>query len=272
MIEDSFRLRYKKVPAAISVQLGFGRTLLHNHGEIELLMIDKGISHVRAGRETYLCSAGDIILVNPMEIHSVTVDEECEYMHRCICFECSLISDKKVAEGLKNGRLQLPGHLKSGENAELFRLADSLFLALENEREAFDIEALAYVSLIMAYLINHGLLIKREHTSREDKFCEAALDYVHKHFCDNITSKDAANALSFNQSYFCRRFQKNFGMSFSAYVNMYRVSVSKKLFEDDGKSILDIAFECGFSDPLYFSRCFKKHMGILPSEYRKKSI
>lgn len=272
MINDSFRLRYKNVPAAISVQMGFGKTLLHNHGEIEILLIEKGMSDVRAGGETYLCSAGDIILVNPMEIHSVTVNEDYEYMHRCICFECSLISDKKIAEGLKNGELQLPGHLKSSENAELFRLADSLFAVLENERKAFGIEASAYVSLIIAYLINRGLLVKKEHISGADKFCESALDYVHKHFCDNITSKDAANALSFNQSYFCRRFQKNFGMSFSAYVNMYRVSVSRKLFEDDGKSISDIAFECGFSDPLYFSRCFKKHMGILPSEYRKKSI
>lgn len=272
MIDDSFRLRYKNVPAAISVQKGFGKTLLHNHGEVEMLMIDKGTSYVRAGGETYLCSAGDLIFINPMEIHSVTVNEDREYMHRCICFECSLISDKKVADGLKNGHLHLPGYSKSGENAELFRLADSLFRALENEKAAFDIEAPAYVSLIIAYLINHGLLIKKEHISRADKFCENALGYVHEHFCDNITSKDAANALSFNQSYFCRRFQKNFGMSFSAYLNMYRVSVSKRLLEDDGKSISDIAFECGFSDPLYFSRCFKKHMGMLPSAYRKKSI
>ncbi|MDT3388272.1 MAG: helix-turn-helix transcriptional regulator [Bacteroidota bacterium] len=42
-----------------------------------------------------------------------------------------------------------------------------------------------------------------------------------------------------------------------------------KLLKENQLHISDIAFLCGFSDPKYFSRCFKKTVNITPSEYRE---
>lgn len=269
MIDDSFRLRYKNVPAAISVHDGYNGTPLHNHDEIELLMIDKGSSHVRVGSREYLCNDGDMVLIDPLYVHSVSVDPEHEYKHRCICFEASLITDTDIANRLNDGSLHLPALMKNGENTELLQLANSLFFALEHEKKTIELEARAYVSLMIAHLIDRGLLTQHESEARSDLFCASVLDYIHEHYRESVSSKDASSAMSFDQSYFCRRFRKSFGMSFSSYLNMYRVSISRRLLEDKRKSIAEVAQECGFTDPLYFARCFKRHVEMLPSQYRK---
>lgn len=267
MINDSFRLRYKNIPAAVSVQNDFYQTPLHNHREIEILIIDKGASTVRIGDEHISCCAGELVFVSPMEIHSVRVDEKSEYCHRCVCFDTSLIFDEKIADGIKSGHLHLPRHLNKTDYPEPFGLCEKIFEKVEDENIASRVEVPAYIGIVIGYFIRNGLLEKCDNDIR-DTVCESILDYVHKHFAENITSKTAAEAFSFNQSYFCRKFSKNFGMSFSAYLNMYRVSVSRKMLED-GKSVSDTAFECGFSDPMCFRRYFKKYVGILPSEYQK---
>ena len=99
-------------------------------------------------------------------------------------------------------------------------------------------------------------------------FCKNVIDYISEHYNENITSQKAADTLSYNQSYFCRAFKKNFNMCFSDYLNMYRIKTSRMLLEDGQKSISSIALECGFNSPSYFTSCFKKYLGILPSEYK----
>lgn len=48
-----------------------------------------------------------------------------------------------------------------------------------------------------------------------------------------------------------------------------RMAYAIKLLSDPGTNISDVAYRCGFSDPKYFTRCFKKATGLAPSDYRK---
>jgi AraC-like DNA-binding protein len=64
-----------------------------------------------------------------------------------------------------------------------------------------------------------------------------------------------------------------FGKNFYDFVNMYRVEECKKHIKEDScrtKTLLEIAFECGFNSKSVFNDSFKKHTGITPSSYRKK--
>jgi AraC-like DNA-binding protein len=63
-----------------------------------------------------------------------------------------------------------------------------------------------------------------------------------------------------------------FGKNFYDFVNIYRVEKCKKLIEEDScrtKTLLEIAYECGFNSKSVFNDSFKKHTGITPSSYRK---
>lgn len=272
MINNSFRLRYKNIPAATSFQNDFYDTPLHSHEEFEILIISSGASTVRVGEKTYTCREGDIIFINPMEIHSVAPDKSAPYAHKCICFDASLIIDKSISDNFKNEVIRLNRHIPKNNphNVFLTNCAVNIFDILHSGAETLYMEVSSYISLIFSYMLKNNLTKKRE--IKTDRFYTSVLTFISEHFTENITSKQAAASMHFNQSYFCRRFRGEFGMSFSEYLNIFRIMHARQLLEDEKCKIKDIYFECGFSDPIYFSRCFKKYVGILPSAYRKKSI
>lgn len=272
MINNSFRLRYKNIPAATYLQNDFYDTPLHNHEEFEILLIVSGSSSVKIGNKVYFCRKGDIVFINPMEIHSAIPDKSAPYIHKCICFDSSLITDKNIADGFKNESIRLKRHISANSvhHVPLTALISDVFGILCRGGEILHMEISSYISLIFSYMINNSLTKKRE--TKTESFYTDVLELISEHFNENISSKQAAASLHFNQSYFCRRFHEAFGMSFSNYLNIFRIMHARRLLDNGKKSISDTAFECGFSDPAYFSRCFKKHVGILPSAYRKKSI
>ena len=69
-----------------------------------------------------------------------------------------------------------------------------------------------------------------------------------------------------------RVFKNEFDESIMQYHNRKRMgAVARKLRTTEG-SIADICGDFGYSDPLYFSKCFKKTIGVSPREYRKNVI
>lgn len=271
MFDDSFKIRYKTIPVAISETSTFFPTMPHNHTEVEMLLIYKGNAHIRINGEYYLAQAGDLFFVNPLEVHSVMADRGEPYYHRCICFGCSLIGDASLSKLLRSGNLGLPWRIsrENVHNPYLREKFEQLYNVVAAEEDTLPLEGPAYISLLMAYMVKNGLL--RDNIGRHENtvFCDWVHQYISENYHTDITSKQAAEALNFNQSYFCRTFKKNFGMTFSEYLNFYRVSASKQLIDENKHSVSEIAFECGFTNPEYFSRSFKKYLGVVPTEYKK---
>ena len=54
------------------------------------------------------------------------------------------------------------------------------------------------------------------------------------------------------------------------YIISLRMAAAKGYLENSVKNIAQIANEIGYDNPLYFSRLFKKHTGITPTQYRKQ--
>ena len=66
-------------------------------------------------------------------------------------------------------------------------------------------------------------------------------------------------------------FLKHYGLTPKGYLNKLRMEYAKSLINTYQKAlkICDIAYQCGFSDPFYFSRRFKKYFGVSPINYIK---
>ena len=91
MYNDSFRKRYKAAPVAITENTEHFDTSPHIHGEIEMLYIKSGKAEITVSDRKYEVSAGELIIVNPMDVHSIKADRSIPYHQRCICFDSSLI-------------------------------------------------------------------------------------------------------------------------------------------------------------------------------------
>ena len=271
MLNDSFKIRYKTLPIAISTANNQYTTELHNHREFQIVLIESGRASVRILDKTFNAQEGDLVLINPMEVHRIVPDSGSVYRHKCICFDCSLIMDERIAVALIEESTTIIRHILGSEEhaSYITDLFLRLFEVCKNEPKSFEPEVKSYITLIFAYLTEKNLFDKNNVRKENVEFCETLLKYIHEHYAEPITSKQASEDLAFNQSYFCRAFKKNFGMSFSEYLNNYRIFTSRRMIEETNKNIADIAFECGFATPSYFAKCFKSLLGVLPAEYRK---
>ena len=97
---------------------------------------------------------------------------------------------------------------------------------------------------------------------------QRALDYIDGHWQKNLEITDICRAVNVSRSWLYRQFMKNVGESPIQYVMHERLNHSCYYLRNSGLTVSEIAAACGFADPLYYSRMFKKQFGIPPTGYR----
>mgnify|MGYP000010643056 FL=1 len=95
-------------------------------------------------------------------------------------------------------------------------------------------------------------------------------DYLDLHFAEKITLDALAERFYINKFYLTRVFKEQFGLSVTNYLTQLRITQAKRLLRFTGKSVENVAQECGLNDANYFSRLFKKVEGTTPGEYRRQ--
>ncbi len=93
-------------------------------------------------------------------------------------------------------------------------------------------------------------------------------EYIKEHYKEDIALQDVASVLGYSDVYFCKIFKQNFGRNFITYLNNYRIDRAKELLEDASINVKDVSTEAGYRDANYFTRVFKRIVGVTPTEYR----
>ncbi len=123
----------------------------------------------------------------------------------------------------------------------------------------------AYGNLIVCYLAAYH---KEHRLSRVAEMIRAEID---AHFMDPSFELDRfLQELPFNYDYLRKLFQKEMGITPLQYLISLRLQTAAEALlstEKENVSMADIARMCGFREPLYFSRMFKKQYGVAPSYY-----
>ncbi len=99
-----------------------------------------------------------------------------------------------------------------------------------------------------------------------------AVDYINEHYAEPVTLNEVAEHTFVTTFYISRMFKKELGTSFVDYLNDIRIEKAKELLKDVKYKSYEVASLVGIQDPHYFSRLFKKHSGISPSEYREIQV
>jgi YesN/AraC family two-component response regulator len=101
-----------------------------------------------------------------------------------------------------------------------------------------------------------------------DQIIRDAINYIDKHFNEDITLQKIANNLNICVSYLVRRFKNYSGSSPSQYLIDQRIQHSKTLLKTTNDSIENIAFASGFNSAAHFITTFKKRTNLTPKEFR----
>jgi two-component system response regulator YesN len=97
------------------------------------------------------------------------------------------------------------------------------------------------------------------------------MDYVEKHYAEPITLYDVSESIYISTYYASRIFKQETGKNFVDYLNEVRIEKAKEFLCDVQYKIYEVADLIGVQDAHYFSKIFKKHTGLTPSEYRDRS-
>ena len=133
-----------------------------------------------------------------------------------------------------------------------------------------------YQELLEMYLRQIFLLIQRTRQESNpaistylQKEMESARRYFQEHYNEDIQIKDYAKARSMSVSWFLRNFKEFVGQPPAQYLLMLRMNNAISLLETTDFNVAEISAIIGYDNALYFSRLFKKHKGVSPTEYRK---
>jgi two-component system, response regulator YesN len=99
-----------------------------------------------------------------------------------------------------------------------------------------------------------------------------AAEYIKKNYYRDLTIDELSEYVKKSPNYFSHLFKKEFGLSFSEYLNRLRVNEAKNLIKNSSMLAYEIAEKVGFQDYKYFVQVFKKVEGYSPSEFRKNKL
>ncbi len=97
---------------------------------------------------------------------------------------------------------------------------------------------------------------------------ENALRYIDMHYAENIRLDEVARHIGLNPSYFSTIFKREMHIGFSQYIMKKKIEEACRLLKTTNYPLVDISNELGFDNQSYFSRSFKKFMGVSPNQYR----
>ena len=128
------------------------------------------------------------------------------------------------------------------------------------------------MSLIDDILNNVLRRLETEHSFDKRNITDEIVRYVNEHYMEPLTLDVIAKNMYVNYHHASKMFKKITGKSFLNYLNSIRIEKAKELCVTTRKRDYEIAKIVGIEDAYYFSRLFKRYVGMSVSEYRKKLI
>ncbi len=126
----------------------------------------------------------------------------------------------------------------------------------------------------LAYLLDSilGRFMRLAFTLKTVKHATAikrALRFIRERYATDFSLAEAASAAGLSPAYFSKVFKAELGESFSEHVNRLRIERAVILLTGSELSLADVAGQVGFEDQSYFTKVFKRIMGISPGRYRE---
>jgi AraC-like DNA-binding protein/ActR/RegA family two-component response regulator len=144
--------------------------------------------------------------------------------------------------------------------AELGRLDDGVATVLNKGLYSLE-ETLAHLDAALEH--------RRKLSGDARRLVRKAMAFLHEHYADPLTRADIARHVGLDEDYLTHCFGQELGVTPITYLNRYRVNQARQLLTHTDKSITVIALDVGFADSGYFSRIFRREVGMSPQAYRR---
>ena len=245
----------------------------HWHMECELIFVLQGSLFLSVDEKAITAEAGDAVFVPGGAVHGGT-PKDCVY--ECIVFDMerllqdSVICRQRLADVLgDNCRIQMI--FKAGSDAA--RLLDRVFESMEKEMPGYEFLTTGllwqFIGLVIQQHLYGPISQEAEQRGRHSRQMKTVLRRIRQDYANHLTLEMLASEAGMAPRYLCRVFRQVTGRTPIDYLNYYRIECAAELLCTENENITEVALSCGFSDPGYFARLFKRQKGVSASQWRK---
>lgn len=250
---------------------------LHFHPEFEINFIYQGTGLVRViGDHHHPIGNYELVLCGPNLLHGWIQEQVSDNMIHEITvqfhenlFPASFLN-RNVSAGLKSLLRRAQGGIIFPE--ETAKALEPALISLSQQEGMA-----AYLSLLQLLdNLSHApaqqvltSLSNEEYYCREGDRMRMAYEFIRKNFHRKIKIEEIASALNMTVISFSRMIKQRTGVTFTDFLNSFRIGYAARLLLDSELDISDIAFRCGFFNQANFNRIFKKSRGCAPSAFRE---
>lgn len=236
----------------------------HSISDLELIMIIDGEFTAEDPENSITeLRAGDILLIRANYPCDLICVGGTSPMFSCIHHD--LISGLSWAKGEYVTEFELPWVVNAKNDFTMVEL----FRQCADEQKNFH----PYKDEILSLVVKNIWLRMARHMKKLDRHDTKTrklgliLSYIKDHFDSDISRSDLADRFGITPEHVNLLFKKELGLTPGQVIMRTRIDYACNLLMDGALSISEIAYKVGYNDPLYFSRVFRKMMGVSPSKF-----
>ncbi len=236
----------------------------HWHFEMEVLYCIKGEIQIQIADQIFNAQPGEFLIVGSCTPHSflgLTDDTESVTLE----FGSSLLGENyhQMIQYL------FPVH---SANSHIGAILSSMYALIDKTELADRLLLKGYLFTLASVMIEElGVLnpsrFSISSTLRQAEGVNRVLVHMTDGYRGSLTLGDAAGIAGYEKKNFCRVFKQIMGVSFHQYLNTYRIEQACQLFRSGESAIGEVGKLCGIPEAKTFSRLFRQHTGMTPTEF-----
>ncbi len=251
---------------------------VHQHDFYEVYYFIGGSVEYSVEGRTYELKSGDLLLINPLELHQPRIAPDQQDYERIVlwinknylselCFNKTSLTRCFDSSQPDHTNLLRPTKI---QQSYISTMLDELIT--ENTSDGYAVE-IASEAILLRFLVElNRLTIDSKSALRKDEASSSiipdVLEYINKHFCEKLTLNEIADEFFVSKYYLSHAFNNVVGTSVHRYIVLKRLIHAKQMLLSGIKSTT-AATNCGFNDYAGFYRAFTAEYGVTPTEFVK---
>ncbi|MBQ7039548.1 MAG: helix-turn-helix transcriptional regulator [Clostridia bacterium] len=260
--------RDREFPVYSSEQKGIEHLVHpHFHEDVEIIHVVDGEVLLSVGTTVHHLKKDDIVIIKPSVTHSAKSLSENAWI-KGLVFNLKVLNQPVSFTKSTDCFLidkSMPCYCQLLDE---FRKATKLY---HSQSPAYRMEMCSHLLMIFVALANMKLVIPDEGNSLHKRLTPV-LKYISEHFSEPIKISELASLICVCDDHFIRLFKSATSKTPSEYIMDLRISKAISLLSTDTYSISETAEKTGFLNSAYFTKIFKKKLGITPTKYRKNFL
>lgn len=269
MHNNDYEIFHYKEPRPDTVEV-------HHHDFYEVYFFLGGAVEYWVDGKTFHLEPGDLLLINPMELHRPVVAPDSKTYERIV-----LWINKDYLESLSSGTTNLtrcfdaslPTHTNLIHPKTVNRTAITTRLNdLVKEYYGNELGGKLYADgLFLQFMVELNRLAlhsKKPRVQKEEAstLVSQVLTYINEHFSEELSLESIASKFYISKYHLSHAFSSEVGVSIYRYIILKRLTSACQMLSD-GKSAKEVCVGCGFSDYTSFFRAFKAEYGLSPRDF-----